>query len=79
MAPGPAQPACPLSNKHYQQSHLIHTSHRHPQPVLEARHRHHYPAAPHAFHADYRPSFRKEAAEDGWKRCMAWFKAHGVA
>jgi len=38
-----------------------------------------YPEAPHAFHADYRPSFRKEAAEDGWKRCAAWFKAHGVA
>ncbi len=38
-----------------------------------------YPDAPHAFHADYRPSFRKEAAEDGWKRCVAWFKAHGVA
>ena len=38
-----------------------------------------YPDAPHAFHADYRPSFRKEAAEDGWKRALAWFKAHGVA
>lgn len=38
-----------------------------------------YPAAPHAFHADYRPSYRKEAAEDGWKRCLAWFKAQGVA
>jgi carboxymethylenebutenolidase len=38
-----------------------------------------YPDAPHAFHADYRPSFRKEAAEDGWKRCTAWFKKHGVA
>ena len=38
-----------------------------------------YPDAPHAFHADYRPSFRKEAAEDGWKRCLAWFKQHGVA
>jgi carboxymethylenebutenolidase len=38
-----------------------------------------YPDAPHAFHADYRPSFRKQAAEDGWKRCAAWFKAHGVA
>lgn len=37
-----------------------------------------YPDAPHAFHADYRPSFRKEAAEDGWKRCLAWFKAQGV-
>ncbi len=38
-----------------------------------------YPDAPHAFHADYRPSFRKEAAENGWKRALAWFKAHGVA
>lgn len=38
-----------------------------------------YPEAPHAFHADYRPSFRKEPAEDGWKRCLAWFKANGVA
>ncbi len=39
---------------------------------------HVYPDAPHAFHADYRPSYRKEAAEDGWKRCLAWFKANGV-
>ena len=38
-----------------------------------------YPDAPHAFHADYRPSFRKEAAEDGWKRAVDWFKQHGVA
>jgi carboxymethylenebutenolidase len=38
-----------------------------------------YPDAPHAFHADYRPSYRKDAAEDGWKRCVAWFKAHGLA
>ena len=37
-----------------------------------------YPEAPHAFHADYRPSYRKEAADDGWKRCLAWFKTHGV-
>lgn len=35
--------------------------------------------APHAFHADYRPSYRKEAAEEGFKRALAWFKAHGVA
>ena len=32
-----------------------------------------YPGMPHAFHADYRPSYRKDAAEDGWKRCLAWF------
>ena len=38
-----------------------------------------YPGAPHAFHADYRPSYRQDAAEDGWKRCVAWFKANGVA
>ncbi len=38
-----------------------------------------YPDAPHAFHADYRPSYRKEAAADGFKRALAWFKANGVA
>ena len=38
-----------------------------------------YPDAPHAFHADYRPSYRKDAAEDGWRRCLAWFKTHGAA
>jgi len=35
-----------------------------------------YKDAPHAFHADYRPSYRKEAAEDGWKRAVAWFTRH---
>jgi len=38
-----------------------------------------YPDAPHAFHADYRPSYRKSAADDGWQRALAWFKQHGVA
>jgi carboxymethylenebutenolidase len=38
-----------------------------------------YPDTPHAFHADYRPSYRKEQAQDGWKRCTEWFKKHGVA
>jgi carboxymethylenebutenolidase len=38
-----------------------------------------YPQAPHAFHADYRPSYRKDAAEDGFARALAWFKAKGVA
>lgn len=38
-----------------------------------------YPDTPHAFNADYRPSYRKEAADDGWKRALAWFKANGVA
>ncbi len=40
---------------------------------------HVYPDAPHAFNADYRPSYRKAAAEDGWQRMLAWFKANGVA
>lgn len=38
-----------------------------------------YPDTPHAFHADYRSSYRKEPAEDGWKRALAWFKQNGVA
>ncbi len=37
-----------------------------------------YDGAPHAFHADYRPSFRQQPAEDGWKRCVDWFKTNGV-
>ena len=38
-----------------------------------------YEGTPHAFNADYRPSYRKEAAEDGWKRMLAWFKKNKVA
>lgn len=37
-----------------------------------------YPDAPHAFHADYRPSYREGPARDGWQRCLAWFQRHGV-
>jgi carboxymethylenebutenolidase len=37
-----------------------------------------YPGAPHGFHADYRPSYRKEAAEDAWNRLAAWFKENKV-
>ncbi|GAH51528.1 unnamed protein product, partial [marine sediment metagenome] len=37
-----------------------------------------YPEAPHGFHADYRPSYRREAAEDGWARALAFLKSHGV-
>jgi carboxymethylenebutenolidase len=40
---------------------------------------HTYPDAPHAFFADYRPSYRKGPAEDGWKRALAWLRSHGVA
>jgi carboxymethylenebutenolidase len=38
-----------------------------------------YPDTPHAFYADYRPSYRKEQADDGWKRLQEWFKKQGVA
>lgn len=38
-----------------------------------------YPEAPHGFHADYRPSYRPEAARDGWERLLAWFRRHGAA
>jgi carboxymethylenebutenolidase len=38
-----------------------------------------YPDTPHGFYADYRPSYRKEQAQDGWNLLLAWFKKHGVA
>ncbi len=38
-----------------------------------------YPDAEHGFNADYRPSYNAEAATDGWKQMLAWFKKYGVA
>jgi carboxymethylenebutenolidase len=38
-----------------------------------------YPEGPHGFHADYRPSYRKQMADDGWKRLLEWFKKYGAA
>jgi carboxymethylenebutenolidase len=38
-----------------------------------------YPDAPHGFNADYRESYRADAAKDGWSRMEAWFKQHGVS
>ena len=35
-----------------------------------------YPGTPHAFHADYRPSYRKDKADEGWKRATEWFKQY---
>ena len=37
-----------------------------------------YPDTPHGFNADYRPSYRKEQAQDAWKRMLEWFKTNGV-
>jgi carboxymethylenebutenolidase len=38
-----------------------------------------YADAPHAFYADYRPSYRPDAAADGWNRLQSWFKTYGVS
>jgi carboxymethylenebutenolidase len=35
-----------------------------------------YPGAPHAFFADYRPSYRPDAARDAWRRCLAWLNKY---
>ena len=37
-----------------------------------------YDNTPHGFHADYRPTYRKDQAEDGWERLRDWFKRNGV-
>src|SRR4030088_434381 len=37
-----------------------------------------YPGAPHGFHADYRPSYRKDAADDAWNQMQAWFRKYNV-
>ena len=47
-------------------------------PAAKASEIHIYDNAPHAFHADYRPSYRKEDAEDGWLKMLAWFRKNGV-
>ncbi|HZS04703.1 MAG TPA: dienelactone hydrolase family protein [Blastocatellia bacterium] len=38
-----------------------------------------YPDAQHGFHADYRPSYNREAAQDGWMRLQEWFRKYGAA
>ncbi len=37
-----------------------------------------YPDTPHGFNADYRPTYRKDKADDGWQKMLAWFKKNGV-
>jgi carboxymethylenebutenolidase len=39
---------------------------------------HIYPGAPHGFEADYRASYRKDAAEQAWNEMIGWFKKYGV-
>ncbi len=38
-----------------------------------------YPDAEHGFHADYRPSYNPQAAQDGWHQAITWFRTHGAA
>jgi len=47
-------------------------------PAARESHIELYWEVPHAFHADYRSSYRKKEAEDGWKRALEWFARHGV-
>jgi carboxymethylenebutenolidase len=47
-------------------------------PASQASRIHVYADAPHAFNADYRPSYRKDEAEDAWRRMQAWFRQNGV-
>ena len=35
-----------------------------------------YPDTPHGFHADYRPSYRKDKADEAWQRTLSWFKIY---
>lgn len=48
-------------------------------PVAKACQFEVYPDAPHAFHADYRATYRDGPAKDGWEKCIAWFKKNGAA
>ncbi|WP_128112627.1 dienelactone hydrolase family protein [Polynucleobacter necessarius] len=48
-------------------------------PVAKACQFEVYPDAPHAFHADYRATYREGPAKDGWEKCIAWFKKNGAA
>jgi len=47
-------------------------------PAAKASHIRVYEGADHGFHADYRPSYKADAAADAWTRVLAHFKAHGV-
>lgn len=48
-------------------------------PVAKACQFEVYPDTPHAFHADYRATYREGPAKDGWEKCITWFKKMGVA
>jgi carboxymethylenebutenolidase len=68
---GGADPGIPVSTVEQMREALAAAGHRASEIVV-------YPDMPHAFHADYRPSYRKEAAEDGWRRLLAFLRQHGL-
>jgi dienelactone hydrolase len=49
---------------------------RNPMDVVKV---HAHADAPHAFFADYSPSFGPRPAEDGRRRALAWLRRNGVA
>jgi carboxymethylenebutenolidase len=69
---GGDDPGIPNDTLHAMRAALLSSGNRRCEIVI-------YPATPHAFFADYRPSYRRPAAEDGWRRCLAWLKGNGVA
>lgn len=71
---GGQDPSIPLDSITLMQQRLAASN----TPASLASSIHVYEDAPHAFHADYRPSYRQAAAEDGWQRMLAWFKQNGV-
>ena len=71
---GSVDPGIPLASVEQMQKALADAA----NPASKSSQIHVYEQAPHAFHADYRPSYRHEDAEDGWRRLQAWFRQHGV-
>ena len=71
---GGADPAIPLATVDQMRMALANSG----NPASKESKFHVYDDAGHAFHADYRPSYRRDAAEDGWQRMLAWFRKHGV-
>lgn len=71
---GGADPSIPLDTVEAMQARLRASA----NPASRASEIVVYDGAPHAFHADYRPTYRAAPAADGWRRLQAWFKTLGV-
>jgi len=73
---GSADTGIPLDTVEQMKAALAKTS---SNPAAKASKFEIYPDAPHAFHADYRNTYREGPAKDGWAKCLAWFKQYGVS